>query len=94
MFSRKRCFQSTSPIGCSRQIPARSGPKPVERPAAAFYTAAAMGDMAKSLYYRLTSEAYDLPAVIVELLLIGLCVNWCASVLQGTRGHAALARCA
>lgn len=42
--------------------------------------------MLRSLYYRLTSEAYDLPAVLVELLLIGLCVNWCASVLQGTRG--------
>ena len=45
-----------------------------------------MSDMLKSLYFRLSSEAYDLPAVIVELILIGLCVNWCASVLQGTRG--------
>ena len=45
-----------------------------------------MSDMLRSLYYRLTSEAYDVPAVLVELLLIGLCVNWCAGVLQGTRG--------
>jgi len=45
-----------------------------------------MGDMLNSLYYRLTSEAYDLPAVLVELILVGLCVNWCASILQGTRG--------
>jgi diadenylate cyclase len=45
-----------------------------------------MGDMLRSLYYRLTSEAYNLPAILVELALIGLCVNWCASVLQGTRG--------
>lgn len=28
----------------------------------------------------------SLPAVIVELLLIALSVNWCASVLHGTRG--------
>lgn len=45
-----------------------------------------MGDMLKSLYYRLTSGAYDVPAVLVELLLIGLCVHWVAGVLQGTRG--------
>jgi len=45
-----------------------------------------MGDMLRSLYYRLTSGAYDLPAVLVELVLIGLCVNWAASILQGTRG--------
>ncbi len=36
-----------------------------------------------SLLYRMGG---DLPAVLVELLLIGLCVNWCASVLEGTRG--------
>jgi diadenylate cyclase len=45
-----------------------------------------MSDMLKSLYFRLTSEAYDLPAVLVELVLIGLCVNWVAGILQGTRG--------
>lgn len=45
-----------------------------------------MSDMLRSLYYRLNSGAYDLPAVLVEVLLIGLCVNWCAGVLQGTRG--------
>jgi len=36
-----------------------------------------------SLLYRIGG---DLPAVFVELFLIGLCVNWCASVLEGTRG--------
>lgn len=45
-----------------------------------------MGDLLRSLYYRLTSGAYDLPAVVVELLLIGLCVHWVAGVLHGTRG--------
>jgi diadenylate cyclase len=45
-----------------------------------------MGEMLHSLYYRLSSEAYDLPAVIVELFLIGLCVNWVAGLLQATRG--------
>ena len=45
-----------------------------------------MTEMLQSLYYRITAEVSDLPAVGVELLLIGLCVNWAASVLQGTRG--------
>jgi diadenylate cyclase len=45
-----------------------------------------MGEMLHSLYYRLSGEAYDLPAVIVELILIGLCVNWSAGLLQATRG--------
>lgn len=35
---------------------------------------------------RLQSDAYDPLAVTIELLLIGLSVNWCAGVLQGTRG--------
>ncbi|TWT45083.1 DisA bacterial checkpoint controller nucleotide-binding protein [Phycisphaerae bacterium RAS1] len=35
---------------------------------------------------RLRSDAYDPRAVGVELLLIGLSVNWCMSVLRGTRG--------
>ena len=42
-----------------------------------------MSNTLTSLLYRVGN---DLPAVIVELLLIGLCVNWCASVLQSTRG--------
>jgi len=36
--------------------------------------------------YRLGSDAYVLPVVLVELLLIGLCANWVVGVLQGTRG--------
>ncbi|MGE0478950.1 MAG: diadenylate cyclase [Phycisphaerae bacterium] len=39
-----------------------------------------------ALFERLTSDAYEPFALIVELLLIALSVNWCASVLQGTRG--------
>jgi len=53
---------------------------------ASFYTVPAMGETLTSLYYRLSSDAYDLRALFVELILIGLCVNWCASVLHGTRG--------
>ncbi len=34
----------------------------------------------------LSRIALEPAAVIVELLLVGLCVNWLASVLQGTRG--------
>lgn len=34
----------------------------------------------------LSRIALEPAAVVVELLLIGLCVNWLASVLQGTRG--------
>ncbi len=45
-----------------------------------------MTDTLTSLFTRLSSDAYDLPAVIIELFLIGLCINWCAGVLQGTRG--------
>lgn len=45
-----------------------------------------MSDTLTSLFDRLSTTAYDLPAVIVELLLIGLCVNWCARLLEGTRG--------
>ena len=37
-------------------------------------------------FHRLTSGAYDPLQVSVELLLIGLSVNWCAGVLHGTRG--------
>ncbi len=45
-----------------------------------------MSDLLHSLYYRLTSGAYDPPAVVFELLLIGLCVYWTTQVLRGTRG--------
>lgn len=45
-----------------------------------------MLDTLVNLYARLSSDAYGLYGVLVELVLIGLVVNWCASVLQGTRG--------
>lgn len=48
-----------------------------------FYTARAMGSTLTSLFYRIGD---DWAAVFVELLLIGLCINWCAGVLQATRG--------
>lgn len=38
------------------------------------------------LWERFSSGAYDPRAVVVELLLIGLSVSWCAGVLHGTRG--------
>lgn len=34
----------------------------------------------------LPTRAPDVWAFLIELLLIGLCVNWCAGVLQATRG--------
>ncbi len=43
-----------------------------------------MFDTALNLYRRLTSD--DPVAVIVELALIALTVNWCVGVLKGTRG--------
>jgi diadenylate cyclase len=45
-----------------------------------------MIDTLVNLFERLNSEAYDPWKVLFELLLIGFCVNWCASVLAGTRG--------
>jgi len=51
-----------------------------------FYTAAEMERTLFGFLYRLGSDAYVLPVVLVELLLIGLCVNWVVGVLQGTRG--------
>lgn len=42
-----------------------------------------MGSTLTSLFYRIGD---DWAAVFVELLLIGLCINWCAGVLQATRG--------
>lgn len=48
-----------------------------------FYTAGTMHDTLLSLLYRVRD---DLPAVAVELILIGLCVSWSAGVLHSTRG--------
>lgn len=45
-----------------------------------------MFDTLTNLLQRLGSEAYDPWAILFELFLIGVSVNWCASVLQGTRG--------
>jgi diadenylate cyclase len=45
-----------------------------------------MFDMFTRLADRISSAAYDPVVVLFELLLIGLSVNWCAGVLQGTRG--------
>jgi len=45
-----------------------------------------MFDTLISLLERLGSEAYDPWAILFELFLIGISVNWCAGVLQGTRG--------
>ncbi len=42
-----------------------------------------MDDTLTSVLYRVHN---DVPQLLIELLLIGLCVNWCASVLQSTRG--------
>ncbi len=51
-----------------------------------FYTVPAMSNTLMSFFERLGGDAYTLSVVAIELLLIGLCVNWCAGVLQGTRG--------
>ncbi len=45
-----------------------------------------MLDVLQNLWFRLRGDSYDLTAVAVELLLIGLSVNWIIGVLQGTRG--------
>ncbi len=39
-----------------------------------------------SIISRLSGDAFGIYAVLTELVLIGLCVNWCAGVLHGTRG--------
>ncbi len=52
----------------------------------AFYTVGRMWEFVRQLVDRLSSDAYFLPAVALELVLIGLAVNWCASMLHGTRG--------
>ena len=43
-------------------------------------------DTLTRLFGRLGSEGYNLFQVGAELFLIGILVNWCASVLHGTRG--------
>jgi diadenylate cyclase len=45
-----------------------------------------MVDAFLSLFHRLSSAAGEPVAVVVELVLIGLAVNWFASRLEGTRG--------
>lgn len=39
-----------------------------------------------NLYDRLRSDFYNPIAVVGELILIAVAVNWCAGILQGTRG--------
>lgn len=51
-----------------------------------FYTVAVNYDTLVSLFQRLSAGNYAPLQVIIELLLIGLSVNWCADVLHGTRG--------
>lgn len=43
-------------------------------------------DTITNLIQRLQSGTYNPLEIVIELLLIGLSVNWCASVLHGTRG--------
>lgn len=45
-----------------------------------------MFDAFTSLVQRFHGDTVDAVAIIVEFLLIGLSVNWCAGILQGTRG--------
>ncbi len=53
-----------------------------------FYTVAAMidTDTLTHLFRRLSGGDADWWVTLFELLLIGVSVNWCAGVLQGTRG--------
>ncbi|MCG3126482.1 MAG: hypothetical protein CHACPFDD_01318 [Phycisphaerae bacterium] len=51
---------------------------------AAFYTVRGMLDILNILYRRLVSD--DPYAVVVELTLIALTINWCVNLLHGTRG--------
>ncbi|MFO0840075.1 MAG: diadenylate cyclase [Phycisphaerae bacterium] len=45
-----------------------------------------MLDTLRQFALRWYNDAYDPFALTFELLLIGVCVNWCAGVLRGTRG--------
>ncbi|MBK8914786.1 MAG: DNA integrity scanning protein DisA nucleotide-binding domain protein [Phycisphaerales bacterium] len=45
-----------------------------------------MWEQIESILQRLRGDAIESVAIVVELLLIALSVNWCASVLGGTRG--------
>lgn len=51
-----------------------------------FYTVSVDFGTLTNLISRFGSGSYHLYAVIAELILIGLMVNWCAGVLHGTRG--------
>jgi diadenylate cyclase len=51
-----------------------------------FYTVTVNFDTLTRLFGRLGSEGYNPFQVGAELVLIGLFVNWCASILHGTRG--------
>jgi len=51
-----------------------------------FYTVTVDFDTLTSLFRRLGTGQYNWWEVCAELVLIGLSVNWCASVLHGTRG--------
>ncbi|QOJ14499.1 MAG: DNA integrity scanning protein DisA nucleotide-binding domain protein [Planctomycetia bacterium] len=53
---------------------------------AGFYTVGPMWEQIESILQRLRGDAIESVAIVVELLLIGLSVNWCATVLGGTRG--------
>lgn len=53
---------------------------------AGFYTVVVGPDTLLNLFRRFGSGAYEPLQVALELLLIGLAVNWCAGALRGTRG--------
>jgi diadenylate cyclase len=60
------------------------GPNFVPRPSV--YTSAVTSETLLRLFDRMRSAWSEPWELIVELLLIGLSVNWCAGVLHGTRG--------
>ncbi len=43
-------------------------------------------DTLTTLFQRLSAGNYGLIQVLIELVLIGISINWCADVLHGTRG--------
>lgn len=50
------------------------------------YTCGCMLETVFNLWQRISSGAYHPLTIFFELLLIAISVNWCAGVLQGTRG--------
>lgn len=52
----------------------------------AFYTCGVIFDTLRTMLDRFDSGAYNPVEVLIELGLIGISINWCASVLHGTRG--------